>query len=105
MKGLERPRGAVLLESTDQGSRPRASPSACGIEAEAPPRGRAALHVWLRVTSRRTLLLCVAVDVPATVVDINDGFSVGLRAVASGARVLGTRGAGSEAGQRRRACM
>ena len=51
--------------------------------------------MWLRVTSRRTLLLCVAVDVPATVVDINDGFSVGLRAVASGARVLGTRGAGS----------
>ena len=47
----------------------------------------------------------MAVDVPATVVDINDGFSVGLRAVASGARVLGTRGAGSEAGQRRRACM
>ena len=69
------------------------------------PRGCAALHVWLRATSRRTLSLRVAVDVSETVVDVNDGFSAGLCAAASGPRVLGTRGAGSEAGWRRRACM
>ena len=52
-------------------------------------------------------MLHVAVDVSETVVEVDDGFSVGLRAAASpsGARVLGTRGAGSEAGRRRRACM
>ena len=45
VKGLERPRGAVLLESTGQGSRPRASPSACGINAEASAS-------WLRCAAR-----------------------------------------------------
>ena len=110
--GLERPRGALLLERTGQLLSGRAALSACGPRSAAstsssrwPLRHSQVSSDAARRRGVWTQQLGAAADVSAAVVEVDDGFLHGVFAAVSGPWTHGTHGAAADAHIRPRICM